>query len=95
MLQLIYEDHMGIEPCKSRARNIQYFNVLCMKQYLVAMCAKSIGMHNQSSHCKSMKGQTGKVDCDIFYVKQVPYLLTVDYYSNYPEIALLSNESSR
>ena len=36
-----------------------------------------------------------KVACDIFYLKQVPYLLTVDYYSHYPEIALLSNESSR
>ena len=36
-----------------------------------------------------------KVACDIFYLKQVPYLLTFDYYSHYPEIALLSNESSR
>ena len=36
-----------------------------------------------------------KVACDIFYLKQVPYLLTVDYYSHYPEIALLTNESSR
>ena len=36
-----------------------------------------------------------KVACDIFYLKQVPYLLTIDYYSHYPEVALLSNESSR
>ena len=36
-----------------------------------------------------------KVGCDIFYIKQKQYLLTVDYYSHYPEIALLSNESSR
>ena len=36
-----------------------------------------------------------KVGCDLFYLKQIPYLLTVDYYSHYPEISLLSNESSR
>ena len=36
-----------------------------------------------------------KVGCDLFFLKQTPYLLTVDYYSHYPDIALLSNESGR
>ena len=34
------------------------------------------------------------VGCDLFYFNHRHYLLVVDYYSHYPEIALINNESS-
>ena len=35
-----------------------------------------------------------KVGCDLFYLNNRHYLLVVDYYSDYPEIALINNKSS-
>ena len=35
-----------------------------------------------------------KVGCDIFYMKQKPYLLTIDYFSHYPEAVLFSSVTS-
>ena len=102
MLQLIHEGHLGIEKCKRRARDILYWTN--MNQYVYdtqshnVTCARSTDMTQPQQHLQMHERPYrpwAKVACDIFYLKQVPYLLTVDYYSHYPEISLLTNESSR
>ena len=94
MLQLIHEGHMGIEKWKRRARDILYRpnmnqNVYdtvsqcdVFQEYRYAQPQQPLHMHERPDR------PLAKVACDIFYLKQVPYLLTVDYYSHYPEIAL-------
>ena len=101
MLQLIHEGHLGIEKCKRRARDILYWPNMnqdvydtvshcdVCQEYRYAQPQQPLQMHERPDR------PWAKVACDIFYLKQVPYLLTVDYYSHYPEIALLTNESSR
>ena len=101
MLQLIHEGHLGIEKCKRRARDILYWPNMnkdvydtvsrcdVCQEYRYAQQQQPLQMHERPDR------PWAKAACDIFYLKQVPYLLTVDYYSHYPEIALLSNESSR
>ena len=101
MLQLIHEGHLVIERCKRRARDILYWPNICLdvydtvsqcdvcQEYRYAQPQQPLQMHERPDR------PWAKVACDIFYLKQVPYLLTVDYYSHYPEIALLTNESSR
>ena len=58
--------------------------------------AKSIDMHSNNSHYSSMRPDRpwAKVGCDIFYMKQKRYLLTIDYFSHYPETVLLTSEAS-
>ena len=101
MLQLIHEGHFGIEKCKRRTRDILYWPNMnqdvydtvsqcdVCQEYRYAQPQQPLQIHERQDR------PWAKVACDIFYLKQVPYLLTVDYYSHYPEIALLTNESSR
>ena len=92
---------MGIDKCKRRARDILYWPNMnqyiydtvsqcdVCQEYIYAQPQQPLQMHERPYR------PWAKVACDSFYLKQVPYLLTVDYYSHYPEIALLTNESSR
>ena len=101
MLTLIHEGHLGIEKCKRRAREILYWPNMnkdvyetvsrcdVCQEYRYAQPKQPLTMHERPDR------PWAKVGCDLFFLKQTPYLLTVDYYSHYPEIALLSNESGR
>ena len=101
MLRLIHEGHLGIEKGKRRARDILYWPNMnkdvydtvsrcdVCQEYRYVQQQQPLQMHERPDR------PWAKVACDIFYLKQVLYLLTVDYYSHYPEIALLSDESSR
>ena len=101
MLTLIHEGHLGIEKCKRRARDVLYWPNMnkdvyetvsrcnVCQEYRYAQPKEPLTMHERPDR------PWAKVGCDLFYLKQIPYLLTVDYYSHYPEISLLSNESSR
>ena len=101
MLTLIHEGHFGIEKCKRRARDVLYWPNLnkdvyetvsrcdVCQEYIYAQPKEPLTMHERPDR------PWAKVGCDLFLLKQIPYLLTVDYYSHYPEISLLSNESGR
>ena len=101
MLTLIHEGHLGIEKCKRRARDILYWPNMnkdvyetvsrcdVCQEYRYAQPKQPLTMHERPDR------PWAKVGFDLFFLKQTPYLLTVDYYSHYPEIALLSNESGR
>ncbi len=100
MLQRMHEGHLGIEKCKKRARGALYWPN--MNDHIAAMSQKCATCMKYRDH------QPGepltprerydqpwmKVGCDLFYFQQKVYLLVVDYYSNYPEIATLSSETS-
>ena len=101
MLTLIQEGHLSIEKCKRRARDVLYWPNMNKDVYeIVSRCdvcqefrysqpKQPLTMHESPDRPWAMVG------CDLFFLKQTPYHLTVDYYSHYPEIALLSNESGR
>ena len=98
MLTLIHEGHLGIEKCKRRARKILYWPNMnkdvyetvsrydVCQEYRYAQPKQPLTMHERPDR------PWAKVGCDLFFLKQTPYLLTVDYYSHYLEIALLSND---
>ena len=98
--EMLHCGHLGIEKCKRRARDILswpnmnndvYDTVsrcdVC-QEYIYIQQQQPLQMHERPDR------PWAKVACDIFYLKQVAYLLTVDYYSHYPEIALLLDEST-
>ena len=99
--EMLHCGHLGIEKCKRRARDILSWPNMNKDVYDTVsrcdVCQENIYTQQQQPLQMHERPDRpwAKVACDIFYLKQVPHLLTVDYYSHYPEIALLSNESSR
>ena len=100
MLCRIHEGHLGIDKQKNMSRNVFYWSNMnvdiekksqnctsCLK-YRPAQCKESY----HEDH--DVLGPWSKVDTDIFHWRGVNYLLVIDYYSNYPEIAKLSSISS-
>lgn len=100
MLAKLHEAHLGIVKTKQRAREIIYWPLMnqdienmirqcsvCNK-YRNANCAEPLMSHDIPSR------PWAKVGVDLFEFKGREYLLCVDYFSKYPEIALLQNMSS-
>ena len=96
----MHEGHLGIEKCKRRARDVMYWpnmnNDVCDFVRRCDICQKHRYAQQQQpilSHERPDR-PWAKVGCDIFYMKQKPYLLTIDYFSLYPETVLLTSETS-
>ncbi len=101
ILHRIHEGHLGIEKCKRRARETVFWPGI----------NKDIGkMVRQCDTCQKFRNKQTKepmiipdlptspwekVGMDLFHLKGNNYLVVIDYYSNYPELALLSNMSTK
>ena len=100
MLDRIHEGHMGREKCKRRAREHVYWpNMNQDIDSLVEKCGTCQSMRYAQPREPLLAHDKGdapyeKVGCDLFYFQNKTYLIVTDYYSHYPEIALLSSESS-
>jgi len=101
MLTKIHESHMGINKCKSRARDILFWNGMASQiEDLISKC--SICQENQKSQSKEPmitaelpERPWSKVAADIFHLNDNNYMLIVDYYSKWPDIHKLDNMSSK
>ena len=97
MLEKIHYAHLGAEGCLRRAREIFYWPRMSseMKDY-VAKCGTCNTFRPEQSKepLKSHELPTrpwAKVATDSFMFDQREYLLTVDYYSNFWEVELLTS----
>ena len=101
MLEIIHEGHLGVEKCKRRARKVLYWlNMNNDIEELASRC-ETCNIH-QSSQTKEPIMQHHipskpwlKLGADLFNLNGREYLLVIDYYSNYPEVALLEEISSK
>ena len=99
MLEIIHEGHLGVEKCKRRARRVLYWlNMNNDIEELASRC-ETCNIH-QSSQTKEPIMQHHipskpwlKLGADLFNMNGREYLLVIDYYSNYPEVALLEKTS--
>lgn len=100
MLKRLHEGHLGIEKCKRRARTAVYWpRINADIEKMVSTCDTCI--KHQAKQPKEPLTLTDipdepwqKVGTDIFHLEGKNYLLVIDYLSNYPEMALLSNMSA-
>ena len=100
MLQILHEPHMGMEKTKSRARTAIFWPGMSRAiEDTVAKC--STCLHFARSNPKEPMiahdipdGPFVKVAMDIMSFKGRDYLVVVDYYSKFPELALLKNKTS-
>ncbi|XP_062594195.1 uncharacterized protein K02A2.6-like [Saccostrea cucullata] len=100
MLDLVHESHLGIVKCKSRARESMYWPGMAAQiEDKVSQCITCAEVQNcnpkEPMICTELPDRPlSKIASDIFVYKQNHYLLTVDYYSKWPEIIILKDLSS-
>ena len=100
MLCRIHDGHLGQDKQKSMARSVLYWpNMNVHIKEMSNKCA--VCQMYKPAQCKEsyhtdddITGPWDKVATDCFHFRGHDYLLLVDYYSNYPEIAKLASLSS-
>ena len=99
-LQRIHAAHLGIEKCRARARTAVFWpGINAAIDDVVSQCS-TCQQHQRSNQRKPLIPQQVPqrpwctVAADIFYFKGRDYLLVVDYFSKFPEVARLSNKTS-
>lgn len=100
LLNRIHEGHLGIEKCKRRARESVYWPGLNKDiEMLVSKC-ETCQKHQSKQTKESMVISESpafpwhKVGMDLFHLKGKDYLVVMDYFSNFPEMALLLSTTS-
>lgn len=94
ILQRIHEGHLGVEKCKRRARETVFWPGLNKDiDKLISRCDTCQKYRNKQA--KEPMTVTDvptapwhKVGMDLFHLKGKDYLVVIDYYSHYPEMAL-------
>jgi hypothetical protein len=99
MLQLLHEGHLGTEKTKARACQILYWpNMANDIDDTISSCRVCL-THRPVQQKETLMphdvpdrpGQ--KIAADIMYFKNKDYLVVIDYYSKYLEIALIQNNN--
>lgn len=100
ILNRIHEGHLEIEKCKRRARESVYWPGLNKDiETLISKC-ETCQKHRSRQSKEPMvvmelpTSPWHKVGMDLFHFKGKDYLVVINYYSNYPEMALLTNASA-
>ena len=101
MLQVIHEGHLGIEKCKRRAKAVLYWpNMNCAIEDMVRTCETCLTYRNKQ-HKEPMWVEErekltpwSKVGIDLFTLYGKDYVLLMDYYSHYPEMAVLKDTTA-
>ena len=101
MLTRIHENHMDMERCKRRARDIIFWPRMNEQIDAVVSKCKTCQEHQMSNQKEPMM-QTPMptrpwqmVATDLFQWEQKDYMVVVDYYSRYVEIAKMEETRSQ
>ena len=100
MLQRIHEGHLGAEKCKARARSVMYWPAMSDDiDDIVARCDTCLKFRRNTQKQPLMPHPVPEhpwqtVGADIMTFKSRDYLVVVDYFSKYPEMALLENKTA-
>lgn len=100
VLRRMHVAHLGVEKCRARARNgVFWAGINGAIHEMVCQCSTCL-KHQRSNQREPMILQQvperpwATVAADIFCYKGRDYLLVVDYFSKYPEVAQLSHKHS-
>ena len=100
ILQTLHEGHLGITKCRDRARQIVWWPGISQQIAEMVRNCNTCRRHANKVHeplmpAKFPKNPWQKVGSDLFYHGNQWYLLIVDYYSRFVEIAQLHDLSSK
>lgn len=94
---MLHKGHLGIEKTRRLARQTVYWAGMNHDiAELINDCATCLTYHNRQQKeplLTEMRVEHPweKIGTDLFHFKGREYLLMIDYYSNYPEMALLTS----
>ena len=99
-LDKLHQGHQGIQRCRLRAQqSVWWPGISSQIKEIIQRCPTCAEM--AVNPCEPMISSSlperpwQKLGADLFYYKGKNYLLVVDYYSRYPEVAELSSTTSR
>ncbi|XP_014670297.1 PREDICTED: uncharacterized protein K02A2.6-like [Priapulus caudatus] len=100
MLNTVHECHLGMEKCKTRARNTIYWSGMssAIKDF-IARC-KTCNRFKKRQQKEPLIPHDvpdrpwKKLGMDLFEYGAKDYLVVVDYYSKFPEISLLERKTA-
>jgi len=100
MLDKLHESHMGIVKTKQRARDIMYWPGINHDiENMISSCATCLTYQRQNQR-EPLKPQPipsrawVKVGVDLFSLDGHEYMMCVDYYSKFPYVVKLNNQTS-
>ena len=98
-LTKIHQGHQGIQRCRARAQKaVWWLHISNHIEHLIQSCP--VYVHSLTPPREPMISSTlpeypwQKVGSDMFHLNGATYLLTVDYYSRYPEIVKMTLTTS-
>ncbi|KAK3108757.1 hypothetical protein FSP39_014959 [Pinctada imbricata] len=100
MLDIVHSSHLGIVKCKSRARDIMYWpGMITRIEEIVSECPICAVHQRQNEKEPLLVTETPDrpwsiISCDLFELHGNHYLITIDHYSKWPELAKLQTLSS-
>ncbi|XP_049880164.1 uncharacterized protein K02A2.6-like [Pectinophora gossypiella] len=100
MLRRIHEGHMGIEKCQRRARGVMWWPGMSADIERVVASCEACARHRAALPRQPLQPHAVPdrpwqvLAADIFEIRDKRYLLVVDYYSKYVEIAQIQNLQS-
>ncbi|XP_018402108.1 PREDICTED: uncharacterized protein K02A2.6-like [Cyphomyrmex costatus] len=100
MLKRIHYNHLGIEKCKSRAREILFWPGMSKQITDIIQNCETCLRYQRAQKKETFvnkdipQGPWQVIGVDLFYYAGCEYLLAVDYFSKYAEMAKLSDSSS-
>ncbi|UYV70783.1 K02A2.6-like [Cordylochernes scorpioides] len=99
VLNSLHEGHLGIEKCRGRARSSVWWPRISQEiGELVRNCPNCIEERSNPQQPLIVSDFPSrpweKVGIDHFYLKGKYYLLIADYYSRFPELALLEDQTT-
>lgn len=101
MLQRIHEGYLGMEKCKTRAREAVYWPDINKDiEEMIQKCETCLRHHYKQTKEPMLIADLPtapwqKVATDLFHLHGEEYLLVIDYYSNYSEVLQLSSTSAQ
>lgn len=97
MLDRIHYSHLGIEKCKNRAREVVFWPNMNKQIEDVVKNCESCMIYKRANVKEPMKpheipnGPWEVLGMDLFYFRNAEWLLVIDYFSKYVEVAKLDN----
>ena len=96
----IHKGHLGIERCKTRAREALFWQGMDTEiSEMISRCETCLESRKQQQREPLMplpraQHEWSRVACDLFYMNGKDYLLIVNYHTSFPEVSLLSETTS-
>ena len=99
IMRKIHEGHQGIDRCRARVReSVWWPGVSKQMEQMVHQCPECVRANRQPRETLITTPQPEypwqMVATDLFQLNGEQYLLTVDYFSRYPEVAKLTSTTS-